>query len=761
MKIFILFILGLWGLHASAASWVLVGEVPNIYLKRDHNGKSFRADDDQSTLAYLLIENSWIAEIRAIDLKDYRSLRDHWQKKKYNVLELTNSNGFAMIYPGLIDLHGHNKQNMLPTWTSAKGRFANRYEWRLDSQEYKKVMSQNMNPWSQHPIAEAAAYRWSEMQAMVLGTTYLQGYKLYDKDFLIHSVEDPEAFISARDRVRSAGDIVDPYRWSFLWNQLRPLMEDRQCVESEQCYLKALQYFLEENCQITEASADEILRETQQQTVQLRLPRSVVEDLAHEVSLGWLQAARDQMQQICPSVVDFKEMTQFLNSRSGNYPHFEIVSRHQYLKQANASAIITHLGEGRPRDPITWLEFKLLRLVGLAQEGLNIIHGNGLEAEDFVYMAKNNMGLIWSPYSNFLLYGESVDIAEALNAGVNIAVGSDWTPTGSKAVLEEIKLAAQYLDDIGITVPDRTLYKMMTENPARMIRHFGYENSQERGIGTLEEGAMASILVVEKNHTNPFTNLVRVAGAQQVQLVVVDGEALYGDEPWMQKIWGDKDREILTDTVFSQNPQEDPELFPQTFGRTELDAMMEEVGRAASQLILTPQSSCYFKNPKSVRIKRSFDFPTLLTDFLTQTGLDLDRPLDIYRFLGVALLSQSQNTDFDGSTLRTTDWAITSMPPLYSCQDQTYLDSLTSWTNVPLTHLKELANNRESLREEASLFTHVESTLEDPLRFEVHYSIPHELGVLYGLLPAIEPPSSYNLKPVIEVEVDEDLLKTY
>jgi hypothetical protein len=42
------------------------------------------------------------------------------------------------------------------------------------------------------------------------------------------------------------------------------------------------------------------------------------------------------------------------------------------------------------------------------------------------------MGLIWSPFSNLLLYGETANIASAKSAKVTIALGSDWTPTGSK-----------------------------------------------------------------------------------------------------------------------------------------------------------------------------------------------------------------------------------------------------------------------------------------------------------------------------------------
>ena len=49
--------------------------------------------------------------------------------------------------------------------------------------------------------------------------------------------------------------------------------------------------------------------------------------------------------------------------------------------------------------------------------------------------------MVWSPMSNLLLYGGTADIAAALAAGVRIGIGSDWSPSGSKNLLGELKVA--------------------------------------------------------------------------------------------------------------------------------------------------------------------------------------------------------------------------------------------------------------------------------------------------------------------------------
>ena len=44
----------------------------------------------------------------------------------------------------------------------------------------------------------------------------------------------------------------------------------------------------------------------------------------------------------------------------------------------------------------------------------------------------NGGRMVWSPFSNLLLYGRTADIARAKQEGVLMALGSDWSPTGSK-----------------------------------------------------------------------------------------------------------------------------------------------------------------------------------------------------------------------------------------------------------------------------------------------------------------------------------------
>jgi cytosine/adenosine deaminase-related metal-dependent hydrolase len=72
------------------------------------------------------------------------------------------------------------------------------------------------------------------------------------------------------------------------------------------------------------------------------------------------------------------------------------------------------------------------------------IHTAGLLPEDFAVLARHGGAMVWSPLSNLLLYGATARLDAARAAGVRIALGSDWSPTGSKNLLGELKVAWLY-----------------------------------------------------------------------------------------------------------------------------------------------------------------------------------------------------------------------------------------------------------------------------------------------------------------------------
>ena len=104
--------------------------------------------------------------------------------------------------------------------------------------------------------------------------------------------------------------------------------------------------------------------------------------------------------------------------------------------------------------------------------------------------------------SNLLLYGDTTDVAAAKAAGVNIALAPDWSPSGSKSPLHELKVADLWDDEIlGDIFTDEEMVRMVTSNAADAT------NWQEH-VGRIAPGMAADLAVIDSNNLDPYRNLI-------------------------------------------------------------------------------------------------------------------------------------------------------------------------------------------------------------------------------------------------------------
>ena len=107
--------------------------------------------------------------------------------------------------------------------------------------------------------------------------------------------------------------------------------------------------------------------------------------------------------------------------------------------------------------------------------------------------------------------------------GINVCLGSDWAPSGTKNVLGELKSARLTADHLGWSLGDQELVMMATCLPGdTLARAWG------RQVGRLQPGAQADVLVINaKRGADAFRTIVR-ATEDDVDLVVIDGQRRYG-----------------------------------------------------------------------------------------------------------------------------------------------------------------------------------------------------------------------------------------
>jgi len=218
----------------------------------------------------------------------------------------------------------------------------------------------------------------------------------------------------------------------------------------------------------------------------------------------------------------------------------------QYLLDKKAAGTLNawfvHLSEGI--DSKSKSEFDSLYNKGLIMDETVVIHGTALDQSQFDKMGQVDAGLVWSPISNLLLYGDTTDVVAADNAGVKISLAPDWGPSGSKNNLHELKVADLWNKDVlGNHFSDYELAEMVTSNPAEISNWQDY-------VGQIKTGMYADLVVIDTFHDNPYRNLIDAIDPD-IKLTIVHGKAVFGDVDIMTAMNGD-DWEYINGNGFTK-----------------------------------------------------------------------------------------------------------------------------------------------------------------------------------------------------------------
>jgi len=192
------------------------------------------------------------------------------------------------------------------------------------------------------------------------------------------------------------------------------------------------------------------------------------------------------------------------------------------------SCFLLHLSEGvtDPNHPDSMARRHFLALeVAPGQWALNGvftgIHAAGLLPQDFDVLAQHQSSIVWSPLSNLLLYGGTARVEAARASGVVIGLGSDWSPTGSKNLLGELKVAWLYSQHaLNGLLTARDIVAMATRDGARILK---WQNK----LGTIAPDMRADLLVIDGTAGDPYDAVIR-ANETDIELVLINGVARYG-----------------------------------------------------------------------------------------------------------------------------------------------------------------------------------------------------------------------------------------
>ncbi|MCB9682632.1 MAG: amidohydrolase family protein [Alphaproteobacteria bacterium] len=160
-----------------------------------------------------------------------------------------------------------------------------------------------------------------------------------------------------------------------------------------------------------------------------------------------------------------------------------------------------------------------------------LVGGVALQATDLGVLATRGAGIVWSPRSDLMLYGQTVPVTAALSLGVPVALGTDWYATGSANLLRELACATTYnAAQLHGALQAVDLWRMVTSVPADLA-------GRGDTLGRLAVGHIGDIAVFASTDPDPYASVV-TNDPGGVVLVLRGGAPLYGDADVVDALHG-------------------------------------------------------------------------------------------------------------------------------------------------------------------------------------------------------------------------------
>lgn len=401
-----------------------------------------------------------------------------------------------VVLPALINLHTHIGYNVLPIWDSPF-EWKSRHQWRRHPKYYTDIRDfvgfikndwANNNKLLEGLVAEYIDSEKLEKLFLKSNSSYLEIYKT----FALSEVQKIHAILSEIQAVCGGTGL---------------LLQTLSLDDEE----PGMKHYLIRNTGNTE---DLGIDKSQKvfPVVDFYTPTGTLDGDPNADTSKWVPVPQ-------------KSLDQFINSVNQNNEQFY--------------ATIAHIGEGKTgnlyhstkdayskKECLLLLEtlIKKVNPDNLKKANLILVHSNGIDFKDKAtlnFLKEHNISIVWSPVSNMLLYNDTLPIELLLNAEINVCLGTDWTPSGSKHILDEMKFAKYYCDKMNIGISNTEIFKMASGNPAKALGDLNYSE--------IKEGAFADLFVYKVTDTDNVLDSILTMNDNQIRFSMINGRIVYGD----------------------------------------------------------------------------------------------------------------------------------------------------------------------------------------------------------------------------------------
>lgn len=188
---------------------------------------------------------------------------------------------------------------------------------------------------------------------------------------------------------------------------------------------------------------------------------------------------------------------------------------------------VVHIAEGLNHG--TECELELLERLGGVFDRSVLVHAVNLSKQDIEKISLAGASVVWCPVSNNFLFGKTAPVHDLLLKGVNVALGTDSTCTGSENLLDEMKAAVgDLVNTMSVGTAARTVFSFVTINGARAFK-------KSDSIGEVKVGASADLLVFKSRNDDPVVGLIDLR-PKDILLLTYSGKWLLGEYQYTPKL---------------------------------------------------------------------------------------------------------------------------------------------------------------------------------------------------------------------------------